>query len=102
MCKAKDAPLGYGQGWTAVTRAAASTSHLNSSGRPIMLNWRGNHNNNPSLQISHDEVNWVGVGAFVDADLGWGSNTHVSAVIPKDHYYRVSGALSSNSTAELR
>lgn len=102
VCKAKNAPLGYGQGWVAVTRAASSTSHLNSSGRPIMLNWRGNNNANPYLQISHDESVWVNVGVFVDFDIGYGCNTHVSAVIPKDHYYRVSGALNSSSATELR
>lgn len=82
--------LGVGQTWQDVTssRSGGSTSYQNTTGKPIMINVRGNNSNLGSVQVSTDNTTWVTVSYAIDTSEG--RSTH-GIIIPNGHYYRVTG-----------
>jgi len=92
--------FGVNQTWQDFTSSGRSnnTPYRNLTGRPIMVAIMANWNNSESqpLQVSSDGTTYIGL----DGIIAGGDFTHVSAVIPDQHYYKIVGYFSR--WAELR
>jgi hypothetical protein len=88
--------IGEGQVWSNPARVV-STSYQNTTGKPIMIGIRGRNVN--TVEVSTDNSTWVIVGTLRSVDGV--SMTHISAIIPNNHYYRLNGGTLSE-WAELR
>jgi len=95
---AQEQQIGVGQTWQDVSgsRSASSTSHQNTSGKPISIGLALD-NNSGALQMSTDNSTWVTVGSRSGTETN-----SISAVIPNGYYYRLTGTPSIQSWAELR
>lgn len=91
--------FGIGQTWQDVSASRVhTTSYQNTTGKPIgvLIRFQGSGAAR-AFQVSTDNATWlavIGTGSGVDAE--------VSAVVPNGHYYRISGASTIWSWAELR
>jgi hypothetical protein len=93
---ANEQQIGVGQTWSTPSRSV-SVSYQNTTGRPIMIGIRGQNSN--TVQVSTNNSTWVTVGTLRSASGV--SMTHISAIIPNNHYYRLNGG-SFDEWAELR
>ena len=83
VCKAKNAPLGYGQGWADVTRTEA-TEYTNSTGRTIVYSIRAQTENSGFIYL---DVEQVMVDISQTAGASYGYNVSVQGVIPNGSTY---------------
>lgn len=94
-----DQRIGVGQTWVDLLASRVhTTSYQNTTGRPIevAVKFQGTGASR-AFQVSTDNVNWVaiiGTGSGIDGEF--------AAVIPPGHYYRINGASTVWSWAELR
>jgi hypothetical protein len=80
---AREKQIGVGQTWQTPSRTGSSTSYQNTTGRPIQVSVRGAGN----FQVSVNNSTWVTIAAEDGSDL-----CDCQAVIPNNHYYRLTGA----------
>jgi len=86
VCKAKNAPLGYGQGWADVTRTAQFTEYTNSTGRSIVYAIRAiSSGATGAIQLTVD-----GFMVDISQTAGTGYNVSVQGVIPNGSTYEES------------
>ena len=89
--------IGVGQTWQNVLASRTfNTSYQNTTGKPIQVVARGG-SDTANFEVSANGSTWVAI-----CHIG-GSPYHFShTIIPNGHYYRVNGAISLTSWAELR
>ncbi|MFP5520538.1 MAG: hypothetical protein ACLGGX_11585 [Bdellovibrionia bacterium] len=105
-----DSAVGVNQTWQNVTGSRAlTTSYQNTTGKPIMVNVTTNNNDTAysayALQVSTDNATWITVAA--DDTYNFDNYGALSAVVPDNHYYRLTRLGGINSShiyrwAELR
>lgn len=90
--------VGVGQTWQDVSGSrSAGTSYQNTTSKPIMVAITGGGSIERTLQASTNGSTWVTV-ATIEAN----EEHTFSLIVPPDHYYRVSGAITVTTWAELR
>ncbi len=94
-----DPPIGVGQTWQDVVGSrSAGTSYQNTTGRPIMVSVSF-QSNTRFFQVSTDDATWVSIGRGAENS---GDRDTTSAIIPDDHYYRVTSGATITIWSELR
>jgi hypothetical protein len=86
VCKAKNAPLGYGQGWVDVTRAV-DTEYTNTTGRTICYAIRAGTQANGTSGYITVSVDNLMVDISQTAGTSQGYNVAVRAIIPNGSVY---------------
>lgn len=88
-------PVGMDQSWQNMTSVRThSVSYQNNTGRPIMLAVMFT-SEYAYLQVSSDNANWVNVGNGAFSGEGY-------AIVPPNHYYRLSTTTPITFWSELR
>jgi len=97
---ANEQQIGVGQTWQDVSGSRTNgTSYQNTTGKPILVNVSYT-NSLISLQVSVDNSTWVEVGNMASAS-GSGA-APATAIVPNNHYYRVTTGSLGSSVGTLR
>jgi hypothetical protein len=101
VCKAKNAPIGYGQGWVnLIASRSKNTIYTNSTGRTIAMGFRAEASSSGGSVVL--EVD--GVDVFVFQGTSSGNDGFVTGIIPNESTYDTRGTngIIKNEWNELR